>query len=416
MPLHRRLIQHAGVSATLLCLLPLTACRRSGFPDIPAGFREFAYVANGGGNTVSVLDLVYLRQDRVLQVGNQPSALAVNGHRDEVYVVNTQPHQATGSVSVIDTAKNQVVATIPVNRQPTAIAVDSSGRRAFVVNSGSNTVSVLDLDQRRQITQTATGEQPTVVRISANGRTLVVTNRASGSVSIYDAALPPEPGSQPKGGAEPPLRLRATFANCPGASDAVILPDDSKTFVACSTGHQVMGVALAQAADSWAVKQDSAALTDHLLTLLDVGMQPEHIAMKPDGGEIFVSNTVSDSVSEISTWTNEVGGTYPIGSRPAHGIVSGDNSTLWVSNSGADAIGLYSIEDGKLVSSLHTGSSPDALAFSSDEHLLLAADAHSGDVAVIRTQGKFGPALFTMLPAGQSPSAIVTKAMTDGGH
>jgi hypothetical protein len=42
---------------------------------------------------------------------------------------------------------------------------------------------------------------------------------------------------------------------------------------------------------------------------------------------------------------------------------------------------------------------------------LLAADAHSGDVSVIRTEDKNGPALFTILPAGGSPNAIVVKAM-----
>jgi sugar lactone lactonase YvrE len=60
---------------------------------------------------------------------------------------------------------------------------------------------------------------------------------------------------------------------------------------------------------------------------------------------------------------------------------------------------------------VRTGHSPDALAFSADEHLLLAADSHSGDVAVIRTTDKNGPALFTILPAGQSPNAIAIKAM-----
>jgi 6-phosphogluconolactonase (cycloisomerase 2 family) len=106
-----------------------------------------------------------------------------------------------------------------------------------------------------------------------------------------------------------------------------------------------------------------------------------------------------------------VGGTYTIGSKPVRGVVSRDNSTLWVSNFGADSIGIYSIDDGRLAGSVHTGSGPDALAFSADEHLLLAADAHSGDVAVIRTEGKVGPTLFTILPAGGSPSAIVVKAI-----
>src|SRR6202000_1840738 len=98
-----------------------------------------------------------------------------------------------------------------------------------------------------------------------------------------------------------------------------ILPDSSKAFIACSGGHQIMALSLAAAPGSWAVRQDPAASSDHLLTMLDVGKTPVHLAMKPDGGEIFVSNFGSDSISEISTPTNEVGGTYSICKRPATG-------------------------------------------------------------------------------------------------
>jgi DNA-binding beta-propeller fold protein YncE len=172
-----------------------------------------------------------------------------------------------------------------------------------------------------------------------------------------------------------------------------------------------MAINLAAAPDSWAAKQNPSLMTDHVLALLDVGEMPVHLAMKPDGGELFVSNFGAGSISEVSTYTNEVGSTYPIGNKPVHGLVSGDNSALWVANFGADSLSLYSIDDGKLVSSLRTGSAPDALAFSADEHLLLAADARSGDVSVIRTQSKLGPSLFTILPAGASPNAIVVKAL-----
>ncbi len=173
-----------------------------------------------------------------------------------------------------------------------------------------------------------------------------------------------------------------------------------------------MAVSLAAAPGSWPARQNSALMADHMLALLDVGKTPVDLALKPDDGEIFVSNFGSDSISEISTPTNEVGGTYTIGNRPVHGIVSGDNSTLWVSNFGADSIALYSIEDGRVLPiGIHTGSAPDALAFSEDEHLLLAADTHSGDVAVIRTAGRSLPELFTMLPAGSSPNSIAVKAI-----
>jgi YVTN family beta-propeller protein len=400
-PQYRLLFRSAIAAATLL--ISITGCRRSSFPDVPDGYREYAYISNGASNTVTVLDLVYLRQDRTLQVGTNPTSLAVNPIRDEVYVANGQ----SGTVSVIDADANHVEATIPVHHQPNSIAVDPTGHRAYVINSASNSVSTLDLDRRREIAATGTGEQPEIARISPDGRSLVVSNHGSGSVSIFDVT----PYNTAAAGSDPAIRLRSTFSGCPGSADIAILPDSAKAFVACSAGHQIMALSLAAAPGSWTAKQNPALLTDHLLVFLDVGKSPVHLAMKPDGGEIFVSNFGSDSISEISTWTNEVGGTYTIGSGPKSGIVSHDNSMLWVSNSGADSIGLYSIDDGKLAGSVRTGSGPDALAFSADEHLLLAADTHSGDVAVIRTQGKQGPALFTILPAGSSPNAIAVKAI-----
>ena len=400
----------AAIAAAII--LSLTACRRSDFPDVPSGYREFAYVSNGGANTVSILDLVYLRPDRTLQVGPNPSGMAVNPVRNEVYVVNAGPPSGNGSITVIDASTNKVVYTIGVHRQPYFISVDPAGRRAYVANSGSNTVSVIDLDLRREIAVAGTGESPGLARIAPDMRALVVTNRASGSVSIFAVDPTPPPTPAPGKPQSQPLHLRSAFSGCPGATDAVVLPDSSKAFIACSAGHQVMAINLAAAPGSWPARQNPSLLKDSVLALLDVGQTPVHLAMKPDGGEIFVSNFASDSISEISTYTNEVGGTYPIGNRPVHGLVTADNAALWVSNFGADSLSLYSIDDGKLVSSLRTGSAPDSLAFSADEHLLLAADAHSGDVAVIRTHSKLGPNLFTILPAGPSPNAIVVKAIT----
>jgi len=387
------------LSVAALALLLIAGCRHSDFPDHAAGYREFAYVANSTANTVSVLDLVYLRPDRTFQVGREPVAEAVNTQRDEIYVVNSQPDEPSGSVSVIDTRKNAVVATIPVHRDPSSISVDATGHLAYVADTGSNMISVLDLDSRRQIGSVHTPDKPAEAVISPDGRSLVVTSRVNGTTSIFDAS--------PLG----TLSLRATFKDCAGATGAVILPDSSKAYVACSAGRQIMAVNLAAAPERSAARQDRSLTTDSVLAMLDVGRNPAYLSIKPDGGEIFVSNAGSDTVSEVSTQTNEVGSTYPIGNRPAHGVVNADNTALWVSNSGADSLSLYSIEDGRLLSSIHTGDGPDALAFSADQHLLLAADTKSGDITVIRTASRLGPALFTMLPAGGTPVAIVVKAM-----
>jgi DNA-binding beta-propeller fold protein YncE len=99
-----------------------------------------------------------------------------------------------------------------------------------------------------------------------------------------------------------------------------------------------------------------------------------------------------------------------IGAKPSRGIISKDDSTLAVTNFGADSVSLYSIDDARIVASAHTGSRPDVLAFSADEHLLLVVDAGSSDVAVIRMQSKDGPSLVTMLPAGDHPNDIAVKS------
>ena len=51
-----------------------------------------------------------------------------------------------------------------------------------------------------------------------------------------------------------------------------------------------MAISLAAAPGSWPARQDSAALTDHFLSLLDVGLNPVDLGFKPDGGEVFASN------------------------------------------------------------------------------------------------------------------------------
>ncbi|WP_446744512.1 YncE family protein [Silvibacterium acidisoli] len=376
----------------LLLPLLLGGCSRHHFPQYPSDYREYAYVTNSGSNTITVLDLVNLRQDRVLPVGANPTGIAASPTRNEVYAVNTDG----GTVTVIDAEHNRIAATIPVHHKPYAIDVDAAGKRAYVANSASNNVSVIDLDARREIAVVGVGEGPGLAKISPDGASLVVSNRTSGSVSIIDPVK---------------LKVRAVFDGCAQATDIAILPDSSKAYIACSGAKQVMDIGLARPASNIGLEH-----TDRLLALLEVGRTPVHLSLKPDGGEIFVSNFDSDSISEIATYTNEVGGAYLVGAHPSSGVVSADNSLLWVSNFNADSIGIYSIDDGKLINTVHVGGGPDAVAFSANGFLLLAVDARSSDVSVVRTQSyasngatRIG-SLFTMLPAGKAPSSIAVKA------
>lgn len=378
-------IMRLGIPPLSLLVLTLTACRSHDFPQFPANYREYAYVTNGASNTVTVLDVVNVRVDREIRVGDNPVAVAANPERNEVYIVNAGAGNSNGSLSVLDAEKNSIVATIPLHRQPAFIGLDSEHQLAYVPNSGSNTVSVIDLKARHEIAQIGVGEEPVEARVAPDAKTIVVPNRRGNSVSLVDPVT---------------RRVRAFFSGCPGADDAVILPDSSKTFVACSAGHQVMAITLANS-------KFNPGGPDRLESLMDVGRGPVQLALKPDGGELFVSNSLSNTISEVVTTTNDVGGAYLMGDDPVHGIVSSDNSLLYVADLHAQEVTIYSIDDGKRSGSIHVSDGPSDMAFSAEGHLLFVVDTRSGDVAVVRTATH---SLFTMLPTGRGPNAIAIKA------
>ena len=379
-----------------LLALTLAGCRSHDFPQYPANYREYAYVTNGGSGTVTVLDVVNVRLDRELPVGQNPVAMAASPTRNEVYVVNSGAVGGQGSISVINAENNTVAATIALHEQPVAIDLDPDGKLAYVANSGSNSVSVVDLKSRREVAQIGAGEEPVALELSPDGKTLAVANRKGNSLSLID------PGT---------LQVRSVFAGCPGAADIAILPDSSKAFVACSAGHQVMAVALAregQPASSQAgVSAATQARADQLEAMMDVGRGPVQLALKPDGGEVFVVNSISNSISEVITGTNDVQGAYMMGDNPVSGLVSNDNALLYVGNLRTQTVIVYSINDGRRVGWVHVGDGPSAMAFSAAGNLLFVVDARSGDVAVVRAASF---SLFTLLPAGRNPNAIVDKA------
>jgi len=184
-----------------------------------------------------------------------------------------------------------------------------------------------------------------------------------------------------------------------------IVPDSSKAFVACTATNEVAVIQLANDKEP----------SDKLLTLLDVGKTPIDVLVKPDGGEVFVCNFDSSSVSEIIANSNEVNGTFLIGDHPVRGLVSPDNSLLFVSNFGSDSVAVYNIDNGRRAGAVGVGSNPEAMAFSPNQLRLLVVDTKSNDLAVLELTDRKGnprtiPVLETMVPLGSNPRAIVVKA------
>jgi YVTN family beta-propeller protein len=398
--LHRCLL--VLVVTALLALL-LAGCRQE-LLEYPPAYREYTYVTNGTSNDVTVINNLSYKTVQTIPVGKSPTGIAANPTRNEVYVVNTD----SNSLSVIDAERNTVVATIALDRAPYFVDVTGDGTRAYVANSASNNVSVIDLGARKVVAAIGVGIAPGMARVTPDGKTVVVSNRGQDSVSLLDASK---------------LSLRSSVSVCAQPTDIAILPDSTKAFVVCAAGITATagGARQSKTPTQKADGPGQVAVIDlkaeKLLTLLDVGKMPVHLALKPDGGEIFVSNFGSDSVSTIETGNNEVGNTQPMGGNPVRGLVSADNSLLYESNFGSDSVSVYSIQNGKFLKAIPVGSKPDALvlapARNGKQYSLLVADSQSNDVAVIFTNpDKPAWSLFTMIPVGNGPRQMAIKAFT----
>ena len=76
------------------------------------GAAPFVYIPNTNSNTISVIDTATNNITATVNVGTTPAGVAVTPDGTKVYVANSGDNP--GDVSVIDTATNTVTATVPV--------------------------------------------------------------------------------------------------------------------------------------------------------------------------------------------------------------------------------------------------------------------------------------------------------------
>src|SRR5437867_108348 len=75
----------------------------------------------------------------------------------------------SSSVSVIDTASNNVVASIAVGDFSFGVAITPDGTRGYVTNSRSNSVSVIDTASNSVVASVAVGNPSFGVAITPDG-------------------------------------------------------------------------------------------------------------------------------------------------------------------------------------------------------------------------------------------------------
>ena len=173
-----------------------------------AADRGKAYVSNQDGG-VSVIDLNTLSTMNTIDVKAEgPRGLAVTEDGKQLIVATRD----NGSVSVIDTATNEVIKQIPVGKNPEFVRI--RGRYAFVSYEPSSVggpppaagseaamkaekedddevkeparIGIIDLKQGKKIREIIGGPETEGVEFSKNGKLLIITNEADNTVTVHN--------------------------------------------------------------------------------------------------------------------------------------------------------------------------------------------------------------------------------------
>ncbi len=110
--------------------------------------------------------------------------IAISPDGSKVYVT----HDDDGSISVINTYSNTIVASIPIGSTLKSIVVSPDGRAVYVANYSSNTVNVINTSTNKVINTIWVGVNPSGLAISPDGSKLYVTNYLDNTVSVINTS------------------------------------------------------------------------------------------------------------------------------------------------------------------------------------------------------------------------------------
>ena len=272
----------------------------------------FAYITNYGSNDVSVIDTETNTVTATVNVGNNPTGVAVTPDGTNVYVAN---QGTTGTVSVIDTTNNTVTSKVNVGNSPWGVAVNPAGTKVYVAHQGgSNDVFIIYTANNTVETRVRVGSNPSGVAVTPDGTKVYVTNSGK--------------------------------SNSPGKTVTVIDTKDNNNLTTLTVGSTPLGVAVNPAGTKAYVTNagnDNVSVIDItnnkvIGPSVNVGDYPEGVAVTPDGTKVYVANYNDGTVSVINTATNTVTTTVKVGTGPTGVAINKDGTIVYIANSGTQDI------------------------------------------------------------------------------
>lgn len=257
-----------------------------------------AYVSNAGDNTISVIDL-----DSRLVVATIrdehwrfPHGLEISDDGRQLWVAATRSHGVwIFERNPDDLTDHKLITVIPTqHRLSHMVHFSPDGGRAYIPNIESGVVTVIDTAKLEVIDQIAVGPGPEGVAVHPLEGTLYVANQHDDSVYVIDDSDYQRRWELKVGS----LPVRASFTH-----------DGELVLISNRLSHDVSVIAhrwerATVTRQPWEIKR------------IPVGRWPGQIVMAPDGNRAWVTNNKTNDISELDLRTLTEVRRIPAGVHP----------------------------------------------------------------------------------------------------
>ena len=316
-----------------LLALPIEGSRPNGGAKV--------YVTNSEGDNLTVIDAGTLKVVGDIKVGDRPHGVTPSPDGHLLYV----SIEGTNELISLDTATDKVLARTEVGSTPNQITITRDGKYVFVPLRDAAALDVVDTAAFKAIDRIKVPTMPHNTYTSGDGKHIYLGTMSGSRICVIDAASHKIIREIAPGNWVRPMAIRR---------------DESIAYVALSTLH---GFAVVDLKAGNVIKRvelpalppgtpkpfldtytHGLALTPderelyvtsvpgnavyafsvpdlQRIAKIDVGKNPNWIAVHPDGGAIFVTNSADNTVSAIDTNSKKVVATIPVGHAPKRIIV-----------------------------------------------------------------------------------------------
>ena len=305
------------------------------------------------------------------------------------------------SVSVIDTATNQIAATIdfPPGSTPIAAAITPDSRKVYVTSQdafstcGANSaVFVIDTASNTVGAGPVAVEcEPTAIAITPDGKLAYVASQLSDTISVIDTATDA-------------VSATIKLPNGEGIADVAISPDGQRVYATVLAGSSVL-----------VIDTSSNTVLD---TQIDVGFSPAGISISPDGNLVYVTDASSSGgVAVIDAATGTVVATIPVDNHPSAVAFAPDGMLAYVTQAGINTEGEFTVSTIDTASSavvgnpIEVGSFPTSIAITADGMQAYVGNERSNTVSVIETTSN---SVTVTLSGMSSPRGIAARPIPPG--